>query len=67
MIYLHKYIYTIIHIINSMTHKETAIQSLESIAHWMRISSFDYEIQDLDKVLDEVKQDYKKYLDDKSI
>lgn len=50
-----------------MTHKETAIQSLESIAHWMRISSFDYEIQDLDKVLDEVKQDYKKYLDDKSI
>lgn len=50
-----------------MTHKETAIQSLESIANWMRISSFDYEIQDLDKVLDEVKQDYKKYLDDKSI
>ena len=48
-----------------MTHKETAIQSLEAIAHWMRISSFDYEIQDLDVVLNEVKQDYKRYLDEK--
>ena len=32
---------------------------------WMRISSFDYEIQDLDIVLNEVKQDYKRYLDEK--
>jgi hypothetical protein len=48
-----------------MTHKETAIQSLEAIAHWMRSSSFDYEIQDLDRVLNEVKQDYKRYLDEK--
>ena len=48
-----------------MTHKETAIQSSEAIAHWMRISSFDYEIQDLDRVLNEVKQDYKRYLDEK--
>ena len=48
-----------------MTHKEIAIESLESIAHWMKKSSFDYEMIDLERALKEVKQDYKMYLDDK--
>jgi len=47
-----------------MTNKETAIQTLESIVHWMKTSSFDYEMIDLQRVLNEVKQDYKKYLDE---
>ena len=51
--------------INNMTHKEIAIESLESIAHWMKKSSFDYEMIDLERALKEVKQDYKMYLDDK--
>ncbi len=50
--------------INNMTNKETAIQTLESIVHWMKTSSFDYEMIDLQRVLNEVKQDYKKYLDE---
>jgi hypothetical protein len=47
-----------------MTNKETAIQTLESIVHWMKTSSFDYEMIDLQRALNEVKQDYKKYLDE---
>lgn len=50
--------------INNMTNKETAIQILESIVHWMKTSSFDYEMIDLQRALNEVKQDYKKYLDE---
>ncbi len=50
--------------INNMTNKETAIQTLESIVHWMKTSSFDYEMIDLQRALNEVKQDYKKYLDE---
>ena len=45
--------------------KEKAIESLESIAHWMKKSSFDYSMMDLERALNEVKQDYKMYLDDK--
>ena len=47
-----------------MTNKEIAIEGLESIAHWMKRSSFDYEMIDLERALNEVKQDYKKYLDE---
>jgi hypothetical protein len=50
--------------INNMTHKEIAIESLESIAHWMKKSSFDYEMIDLERALNKVKEDYKKYLDE---
>lgn len=50
--------------INNMTHKEIAIETLESIAHWMKTSSFDYKMIDLERALNEVKQDYKKYLDE---
>jgi hypothetical protein len=50
--------------INNMTHKEIAIESLESIAHWMKKSSFDYEMIDLERALNKVKKDYKKYLDE---
>ena len=51
--------------INNMTHKEIAIEGLEAIARWMKRSSFDYEMIDLNRALNEVKQDYKMYLDDK--
>ena len=50
--------------INNMTHKEIAIEGLEAIARWMKRSSFDYEMIDLERALNEVKQDYKKYLDE---
>ena len=50
--------------INNMTNKEIAIEGLEAIAHWMKSSSFDYEMIDLQRALNEVKQDYKKYLDE---
>lgn len=45
-----------------MTSKEKAIETLEAIAHYMRKSSFDYELRHLDLLLNEVKEDYKKYL-----
>jgi len=51
--------------INNMTHKETAIQTLESIAHWMKTSSFDYDLKDLKREFILVLKDYKMYLDDK--
>ena len=41
-----------------------AIETLESIAHWMKKSSFNYKMIDLERALNEVKQDYKKYLDE---
>jgi len=47
-----------------MTNKEIAIEGLEAIARWMKRSSFDYEMIDLERALNEVKQDYKKYLDE---
>jgi hypothetical protein len=46
-------------------YKNSAIESLESIAHWMKTSTFDYAPQDLDRVLNEIKEDYKKYLSNK--
>ena len=51
--------------INNMTHKETAIETLESIAHWMKTSSFDYDLNDLNLEFAMILQDYKMYLDEK--
>ena len=48
-----------------MTHKEIAIETLESIAHWMKTSSFDYVLKDLKREFILVLKDYKMYLDDK--
>ena len=48
-----------------MTHKETAIQTLESIVHWIKTSSFDYDLKDLKREFILVLKDYKMYLDDK--
>ena len=33
--------------------------------HWMRVSSFDYDEEGLEYVLDDVKKHYKKYLNEK--
>ena len=43
-----------------MTHKEKAIETLDSVAHWMKTSVFDYDLTNLEETLDEVKEDYKK-------
>jgi len=48
-----------------MTHKEKAIETLDSVARWMKSSVFDYDLTDLEETLDEVKEDYKKYLKEK--
>lgn len=48
-----------------MKNKEQAIESLESIAHWMKVSTFDYDPQDLSMILDKVKEDYDIYLKNK--
>ena len=48
-----------------MKNKEQAIESLKAIAHWMKVSTFDYDPQDLSMILDKVKEDYKKYLKNK--
>ena len=48
-----------------MTHKEKAIETLDSVAHWMKTSVFDYDLTNLEETLDEVKEDYKKYLKEK--
>ena len=45
--------------------KEQAIESLESIAHWMKVSAFDYDPQDLSMILDKVKENYNIYLKNK--
>jgi hypothetical protein len=45
-----------------MTNKEIAIEGLEAIAHWMKNSSFDYKMVDLERALNEIKEDYKEYL-----
>ena len=45
-----------------MTHKEKAIETLDSVVRWMKSSVFDYELTDLEETLNEVKEDYKKYL-----
>jgi len=52
-----------IHYIRSS--KEQAIESLESITHWMKVSTFDYDPQDLSMILDKVKENYNIYLKNK--
>ena len=48
-----------------MKHKENAIKTLESVAHWMKTSSFDYDEKGLKILLNDVFLDYKKYLKNK--
>ena len=48
-----------------MTDKENAIGGLESIAHWMKTSTFDYDEKSLKILLNNVFLDYKKYLKNK--
>tara|TARA_Y100001968_G_scaffold313770_1_gene338331 strand:- start:1491 stop:1637 length:147 start_codon:yes stop_codon:yes gene_type:complete len=48
-----------------MEPKERAIETLESLTHWLKTSRFDYDIEDLKFLLSIVVKDYKKYLDDK--
>jgi len=48
-----------------MNNKETAIEILEALAHWMRTSTFDYDEEGLEYVLEDAKKHYKKYLDEK--
>ena len=58
--------------INNMTNKDypkekdEAIQSLESIAHWMKTSVFDYDEDSLKILLNDVFMDYKRYLTKKN-
>ena len=48
-----------------MKNKEQAIESLEAIAHWMKVSTFDYDPQYLSMILDKVKENYNIYLKNK--
>lgn len=48
-----------------MTNKETAIELLRAITHWMEVSRCDYDELGLTQVLDEVKTTYIKYLKEK--
>ena len=45
-----------------MTHKEKAIETLESVAHWMKTSTFDYDEKGLKILLNDAFIDYKRYL-----
>lgn len=46
----------------SKKHKQQAYKLLKSLAFWMETDKNDYDIKDLDKVLEEVKTHYKNYL-----
>lgn len=48
-----------------MTDKEKAIETLESVAHWMKTSSFDYDEKGLKILLNDAFMDYRKYLKNK--
>ena len=43
-------------------YKESAIQQLKALTHWMETSTFDYAEDDLQEILSEVLHDYKMYL-----
>ena len=45
--------------------KRKIIRDLKIITHWIETSSFDYTPKDLSSLLDEVKEDYKNYLQEK--
>lgn len=42
-------------------HKELAIDTLESITHWMKKSSFEYSVRDLKDIFDKVISEYLLY------
>ena len=42
-------------------HKELAIDTLESIAYWMRKSNFSYSVKDLQEMFDKVISEYLLY------
>lgn len=43
-------------------YKESAINTLKALTHWMETSAFDYAEDDLQEILSEVLHDYKMYL-----
>lgn len=45
-----------------MNNKETAIELLEAVAHWMKTSEFEYTMRDLTDILDEVADEYNQHL-----
>ena len=47
--------------------KEKAIETLESTAHWMKTSSFDYDDKSLKILLNCVFRDYTRYLKEKKV
>ena len=50
-----------------MNNKEKAIGLLESVAHWMGKSDFDYQVEDLKDIFDEVLDEYKQYLSNNKV
>ena len=48
-----------------MSNKEVTIEILESIIHWIKVSTFDYDEEGFEYVLEDAKKHYKKYLDEK--
>jgi len=42
-------------------HKELAIDTLESVTHWMKQSSFEYSVRDLKDIFDKVISEYLLY------
>ena len=47
-------------------HKKKAADLLATLSHWITHSKFDYNIQDLSTLLDEVKDRYTDYIELKS-
>ena len=45
-----------------MNNKETAIEILETLTHWMKTSGFEYTMRDLTDILDEVVDEYSQHL-----
>tara|TARA_R100001510_G_C7486640_1_gene96248 strand:+ start:188 stop:421 length:234 start_codon:yes stop_codon:yes gene_type:complete len=43
-------------------HKEMCIRILKSVSFWIETSKFDYKMEDMKSVLDEVKTHYEHYL-----
>ena len=43
-------------------HKKKAIQILQNVSHFMEKSTFDYHIQDLERILKEAHKHYEAYI-----
>lgn len=43
-------------------HKKKAIQILQNVSHFMEKSSFDYHVQDLERILKEARNHYEAYV-----